>query len=160
MMEIIKMRDKCFVREHRGGSLEKEQHHQLMEWATQCAQHVLPLSGERIDERLTRALEVAVMWRQGEASVAEARKAAVEAHQVAREASNETAIYVARSVGHAVATAHMADHSLGAAWYALKATKSAGKSVDKERKWQDEQLPLEVRELVLTARDAKRFQRL
>jgi hypothetical protein len=45
-----------------------------------------------------------------------------------------TAIAVARSVGHAVATAHIADHSLGAAWYALKAVKSAGKSIGEEGK--------------------------
>ena len=64
-------------------------------------------------------------------------------------------IAVARSVGHAVATAHMADHSLGAALYALKAVKHAGKSVDAERKWQNEQLPSEIMELVLTAMSLK-----
>lgn len=104
-----------------------------MEWAIQFAGHVSPLYGERIDEKLTEALEVALKWVQGEASVGEAREAAVGSHKVAQESSNETAVYVARSVGHAVATAHMADHSLGAAWYALKATKSAGKSVAAER---------------------------
>jgi len=54
-----------------------------------------------------------------------------------------------------VATAHMADHSLGAALYALKAVKSAGRSIDAERKWQNEQLPQEIMELVLTARSKK-----
>lgn len=127
------MRDRRFVARHRGGPLKKEEQHQLMEWAIQCAGHVLPLYGERIDEKLTEALEVALKWVQGEASVGEAWEAAVGSHKVAQESSNETAVYVARSVGHAVATAHMADHSLGAAWYALKATKSAGKSVAAER---------------------------
>ena len=64
---------------------------------------------------------------------------------------------MARAVGHAVATAHMADHSLGAVWYALKAVKYAGKSIDMERKWQDEQLPLEIEVLVLSARSNKKF---
>jgi len=32
--------------------------------------------------------------------------------------------------------------------------KSAGKSVAAERKWQDEQLPAEIKELILSARDA------
>jgi hypothetical protein len=54
----------------------------------------------------------------------------------------------------------MADHSLGSAWYALKAVKMAGKSVDEERKWQDEQLPPEIRELVLTARETGRFKKI
>ncbi len=49
----------------------------------------------------------------------------------------------------------MADHSLGAALYALKAVKNAGKSVDAERKLQNEQLPSEIKELVLTAMSLK-----
>jgi serine protease inhibitor len=38
--------------------------------------------------------------------------------------------------------------------------KNAGKSIDAERKWQNEQLPLEIKELVLTARKAKRFEKI
>ena len=149
------MRDKRFIAEHRSGPLKKEQHYQLMTWACDCAEHVLPLFGEKIDERLTNALNVTKAWKQGNASVGDARKASVGAHAVARESSNPTAIAVARSVGHAVATAHMADHSLGPALYALNAVKNAGKSIDAERKWQDEQLPSEIKELVLTARSKK-----
>jgi hypothetical protein len=119
----------------------------------------LHLFGEKIDERLIDALNVAHKWQQGNASVGEARKASVAAHRAARESKDPTAIAVARSIGHAVATAHMADHSLGAAWYALKAVKNAGKSVDAEIKWQNEQLPSEIKELVLTAR-TKRFQKI
>ena len=146
------MRDKRFVAEHRGGPLAKEQHYQLMQWACDCAEHVLPLFGEPIDERLKNALHVAKKWEQGTASVGDARSASLGAHAVARESSNPTAIAVARSIGQAVATAHMADHPLGAAWYALKAVKHAGKSTEAERTWQDEQLPAEIKELVLTAR--------
>ncbi len=151
------MRDKRFIAEHSGGPLKKEQHHQLITWACGCAEHVLHLFGENTDERLKNALHVAKEWKHGNASVGDARKASIDAHAVARESSNPTAIAVARSVGHAVATAHMADHSLGAAWYALKAVKIAGKSIDEERKWQDEQLPSEVKELVLTARKSRKI---
>jgi len=49
----------------------------------------------------------------------------------------------------------MADHSLGAALYALKAVKNAGKSVDEERKWQNEQLPSEIMELALNVMSKK-----
>ena len=152
-----KMRDKRFIAEHRGGPLKKEQHYQLIQWACDCAEHVLHLFGENIDEQLKNALCVAKEWKQGISSVGDARKAAVGAHMVAREASNPRAIAVARSVGHAVATAHIADHSLGAAWYALKAVKNAGRSIDAERKWQDEQLPSEIKELVLTARKSRKI---
>jgi len=151
------MRDKRFIVEHRGGLLKREQHYQLIQWACDCAEHVLYLSGEKIDERLKKALLVAKEWKQGNASVGDARKAAVGAHAVARESPNPMAIAGARSIGHAVATAHMADHSLGAAWYALKAVKNAGKSIDTERKWQDEQLPSEIKELVLTARKSRKI---
>jgi len=85
-------------------------------------------------------------------------KAASGAHAAARESSNPVSIALARSVGHAVATAHMADHSLGAALYALKAVQHAGKSIDKERKWQNkkiQQLPSDIAKMVLTTMGKK-----
>jgi hypothetical protein len=151
------MRDTRFVAEHRGGPLTKEQHYQLITWACTCAEHVLPLFGEIPDERLKNALLIAREWAQGNASTGDAMKASVSAHTVARASSDPTVIAVARSVGQAVATAHMADHSLGAAWYALKAVKYAGKSVDEERRWQDEQLLPEIKDLVLTARMSRKI---
>ncbi len=151
------MRDKRFVAEHRGGPLKKEQHYQLMKWACACAEHVLYLFGEIPDERLKNALHVGEEWKSGNTSVGDAMKASAAAHAVARESSNQTVIAVARSVGQAVATAHMADHSLGAAWYALKAVKNTGKSPDAERRWQDEQLPSEIKDLVLTARKSRKI---
>jgi hypothetical protein len=75
-----------------------------------------------------------------------------------RESSDPISIAVARSVGHAVATAHMAYHSMGAALYALKAVKYAGKSINEERKWQKkhlQQLTLEIVEMVQTTMKKK-----
>jgi len=156
------MRDNRFIAVHRGGLLTKKHHRQLMIWACVCTEHVLPLLGATLDERLKNALMIARDWANGNTTVGEAMKASVGAHAVAREFTNPTSIAVARAVGQAVATAHMADHSLGAAIYALKAIKYAGKSIEKERKWQNEQLPSEIMEVVLTARankeKAKHFQ--
>ena len=152
------MRDKRFIAVHRGGPLSKEQHRQLISWAHDCAEHVLPLFGESIDERLNDALRAAKAWEIGEISVGDARNASLGAIAVANESSNPTAIAVSRAVGHAVATAHMADHSLGAAEYALKAIKTSGISIEAERKWQDEHIPADIKELVLSARK-KRFNR-
>ena len=151
------MRDRRFIAEHRGGPLKKEQHYQLMKWACDCAENVLHLFGEITDERLENALLIAKEWAKGNASVGDAMKASVAAHAVARESTNPISIAVARSVGQAVATAHMADHSLGAAWYALKAVKNAGKSIEAERRWQDEQLPSEIKDLILTARKSRKI---
>lgn len=149
------MRDKRFIAEHRGGSLKKEQHQQLMQWGCNCAEHVLHLIGKKIDKRLMDALTVAKEWIKGNASVGDARNASLAAHSVAREVSNPISIAVARSVGHAVATAHMADHSLGAALYALKAVKSAGKSIEVEKNWQNDQLPAQIKDFVINARKEK-----
>ena len=147
------MRDKRFVAVHRGGLLTKDNHHKLIRWARECSEHVLSLIDENIDTRLVHALHVAKEWENENVPVGDAMKASLGAHAVARESSNPISIAVARSIGQAVATAHMADHSLGAALYALKAVKQAGKSIDEEREWQNkqlQQLPSEIVELVLT----------
>ena len=151
------MRDQRFIAEHRGGPLTKEQHRQLIQWASACAEKVLPLFEANIDDRLKTARAVAHEWETGKASVGDARKASVGAIAVANEGTNPVSVAVARSVGHAVATAHMADHALEAADYALKAVKLAGHSVDQERQWQTEQLPADIRELVLSARANRRL---
>ena len=151
------MRDKRFIAVHRGGPLTKDHHHQLIRWARICSEHVFSLLSQNIDPRLIHALNVAQEWEKGNASVGEARKASLGAIAVANETPNQVMTAVARSVGHAVATAHMADHSIGAAEYALKAIKLSGKSVEKERKWQDNQLTSEISELILTVREKKKL---
>jgi hypothetical protein len=152
------MRDKRFITQHRGGPLTKQQHCMLMAWAVRCAEHVMPYYCEAIDPRLSNALKVAKDWSLGKASVWDAIKAARSILILARELSDPTTVLVTRSVGQAVSTAHMADHSLGAAWYALKAAKSVGCSVDAELIWQNQQLPSEIKELVLSARSEPKFQ--
>lgn len=151
------MRDQRFVAVHRGGPLTLEHHRLLIDWARKCVLHILPLLKDALDERLTHALETAEAWAQGKVPVVAAMQAAYQCHAAARDAVTPTATLVARAVGQTVATAHMADHSLGAAWYALKVVKVAGGSVEYERGWQNEQLSLEIRELVLSARHDQRF---
>lgn len=147
------MRDKRFIAEHRGGPLTKEQHRQLTIWACKCVENVLPLITSKVGERLTNAIKIVKEWTKDNASVGDARNASVDAIAVANKLTNPIEIAIARSVGHAVATAHMADHSLRAAQYALKAIKHADKSIDTERKFQDKQLSIDISELVLSARN-------
>ncbi len=86
----------------------------------------------------------------------QAREAAYAAHAAARDVSVSAASQVARAAGHAVATAHMADHELGAAGYALRAVKlvtpasEIESALARERGWQVERLPEAIRELVLS----------
>jgi len=62
---------------------------------------------------------------------------------------NELEIAITRAAGHAVATAHMADHAMGTVKYGLDAIKIIGGSIDEEVKWQIKNLPNELKGLVL-----------
>ena len=147
------MRDKRFVAVHRDGPLDIGKHRLMVSWAADCAEHVLPLFCEQsADERPRAAIDAANAWSRGELSVGDAREAAFGAHAAAREVKSGAAAAAARAAGHAVATAHMADHCLQAAAYALKAVRAAGTTADAERAWQDDRLPDDIRELVLSAR--------
>jgi hypothetical protein len=157
------MRDDRFKAVHRGGSLDLERHRQLAIWAAVCAEHVLPLfeASHPLDDRPRRAIEAARAWAAGEISVGAARTAAYAAHAAARDATSAAAREAARATGHAVATAHMADHALGPAWYGVRAVRaSAGvAAAERERAWQLEQLVPSIRELVLSALESEKFAR-
>ena len=146
------MGDKRFIAEHKGGPLTKEQHKQLMKWACDCSINVLVLFGGQLDERLINALSTANEWIEGNATVAQAREASLKAIAVANESTTPQAIAVARSIGYAVATAYMPDHAISAASHALKAVRAVGKPMDPERRWQHQQLPEEIKELILSLR--------
>lgn len=161
-------RDPRFVALHRGGLLDEATHRLLANWAADCAEHILPLFVAKYpdDDRPARAIEMARAWSRGEASVSDAREAAFAAHAAARGATDAVAREVARASGHAVATAHMADHELGAAAFAIKAVRlvsPASEAIaagERECRWQREQLPEAIRELVLSDEElrAKKFQ--
>ena len=147
-----------FIAEHRGGPLSKDNHRKLMGWARECAERVLLLI-KTVDSRLVYALQVAKDWENDKVPTGVAMKASLGAHAVARETSDAVEVAVARSIGQGVATAHMADHSMGAALYALRALNRVGKAVDEERKWQikllQKKLPADVVELVLKTMSRK-----
>lgn len=149
-------RDPRFVTLRRGGSLQDADHHLLATWAADCAQHVLHLF-ERMrphDDRPRQAIEQARAWTRGEITMTQARTAAFAAHDAARKTSG-AAKEAARAAGHAVAVAHMADHELGAAAYAIRAVRAAADPAERDEAgraechWQRTQLPLKIRDLVL-----------
>jgi phage gp16-like protein len=140
-----------FIAEHRGGPLTKENHSQLIKWARECSEHVLSLIEKKVDNRLLYALDVAREWEKGDLPTGAAIKASLMAHEVARESEDPVSKAVARAVGQTVATAHMADHSLGGAFYALKAVKLAKNNLEREREWQTKrlnELPSEIIQIV------------
>jgi len=149
------MRDRRFIAVHRGGPLTKAHHRLLMSWSCACVEHVLELYGSKPEERILNALRVARAWVAGEVTVGDARKASVEMLALARSLVDPVQIALVRAAGHAVATAHMADHSMGGALYAIKAVNCAGKSMKEEQDWQVCQLPLEVKDFVLEVMQQK-----
>ena len=155
-MILPKDRDPRFITIRRGGTLTDSDHHLLALWAAACAEHVLHLfeSVQPSDPRPRRAIEQARAWVRGEVKMMQARAAGGAANSAARPLSG-AARFAAYAAGQAAVVAHVAAHELGAAAYAIKAARAAapkgeGESAGQlECRWQREQLPAAIRELVL-----------
>lgn len=86
-------------------------------------------------------------------------EAAWQAHAAARDCDDPVLKSISRSIGQAVSSAHMADHSLGASLYALKAIRQSGKSVQEEIECQNKMLntlPQQIIDHVIETREIKR----
>ena len=155
-MILPKERDPRFVTIRRGGTLTDSDHQLLALWAASCAEHVLGLfeSARPVDTRPRQAIDQARAWARGEVTMTQARTAAGHANGAARDLSGAPR-HAAYAAAQAAAVAHVAAHELGAAAYAIKAAraaapKGAGESARKlEGRWQRDQLPEPIRELVL-----------
>jgi hypothetical protein len=151
-MILPKDRDPRFITLRHGGTLTDADHHLLALWAAACAEHVLPLfeAVQPSDPRPRQAIELARAWARGEIAMTQSRNSAGHAQAAARVLSG-AARHAAFAAGQAAAVAHVAAHELGAAAYAIKAVQAAeGESAGlRECRWQREQLPDAIRELVL-----------
>jgi hypothetical protein len=153
---LPKERDPRLVTIRRGGTLTDSDHHLLALWAATCAEHVLE-QFECIrpdDRRPRRAIEQARAWARGEIRMSEARAAGGHAMAAARNLSGP-ARHAAYAAGQAAVVAHVAAHELGAAAYAIKAAAAAAPPGERqsaaklECRWQRDQLPEAIRELVV-----------
>ena len=155
-MILTQPRDPRVITVRRGGSLSDTDHRLLALWAAACAEHVLPFfeQSQPGDERPRLAIEQIRAWACGEILMSQSRTAAGHANAAARDLSG-AARHAAYAAGQAAASAHVAAHELGAAAYAIKAVRAAVPEAERERAgreeclWQREQLPAEIRELVL-----------
>jgi hypothetical protein len=124
-MILPKVRDSRFVTIRRGGTLTDSDHHLLALWAASCAEHVLDLfeSAQPEDPGPRQAIEQARAWVRGEVKMTQARAAG--------------------------------GHAMGAARDAIKAARAAAPKGEGEAagrlecRWQRDQLPHAIRELVL-----------
>jgi hypothetical protein len=149
-------RDPRFITIRRGGTLTDSDHRLLALWAAACAEHVLHLfeSVQPSDPRPRQAIEQIRAWAGGEIRMSDSRAAGGHAMAAARPLTG-AARHAAFAAGQAAVVAHVAAHELGAAAYAIKAARAAVPrqgSEDAGRlecRWQREQLPEAIRELVL-----------
>ncbi|MFG1675311.1 putative immunity protein [Micromonospora sp. NPDC049282] len=155
-MILPKVRDPRFVTIRRGGTLTDDHHRLLALWAADCAEHVLGLF-EAVrpgDPRPREAIAHIRAWVRGEVTMMVSRAAGGHAMGAARDLRG-AARHAAYAAGQAGAVAHVAAHELGAAAYAIKAVRAAapdgqGDAAGRaECRWQREQLPPAIRDLVL-----------
>ena len=125
-MILPKDRDPRFITVRRGGTLQDADHRLLAVWAADCAEHVLPLfeAVRPADARPRQAIDQARAWVRGEITMSEARTAAGKANAAARDLSGAPR-WAAYAAAQAAVVAHVAAHELGAAAYAIKATRAA-----------------------------------
>jgi hypothetical protein len=129
--------------------LDRKSHTTLALWAAKCAQRVLPLYERTAkDPRPRNAILIGKAWAAGSVKTKVAMKASLAAHAAARVAQDPIATAAARAAGQAVATAHCADHSMGALLYVLKIHRLRGTSFDREFKAQIAKLPAKLRPIV------------
>ena len=155
-MILPKKRDPKFITIRRGGILTDSDHQLLALWAALCAEHILYLfeSERPSDVRPRRAIDQVRAWTRGEITMSESRAAGGHAMAAARELTG-AGRHAAYAAGQAAVVAHVAAHELGAAAYAIKAARAAapageGESAGRrECRWQRNQLPEAIRELVL-----------
>ena len=142
-------RDQRFVTIPRGGSLTAKSHSILALWAADCAAEVLPLFERTTkDSRPRNAILIGRAWSAGIVKTGAAMMASLVAHAAARKTKDPIAKSSARAAGQAVATAHCADHSMGALLYALKTYEQRGKSSESFLKAQLAKLPAKLRPMV------------
>jgi thymidine phosphorylase len=140
----------------RGGTLTDSDHRLLAFWAASCAEHVLHLfeSARPEDPRPRGAIELGRAWARREITMTEARSAGGHAMAAARDLSGAPR-HAAYAAGQAAVVAHVAAHELGAAAYAIKAARAAAPEGEDESagrlecRWQRDELPEAIRELVL-----------
>ena len=120
-----------------------------MKWSIECVNHLLPLLNNKTNEKIINAINIGNNWIIGKSNTGDAIKISREIIKYVKTLNNELEILITRAAGQAVATAHMADHSMGPVYYGIKAIKLNGGSIDSEIKWQIEQLPNDIRDLVI-----------
>ena len=117
-------------------------HKDTVKFVCDCAEHVIHYFNDVYpdDERPRYAISIGRKWILDKVKVDDARKAAFDCHNCARDVRIKSAISVARACGHAVATVHVKSHAIYAVNYALQAVSfiegARDSDITNERNWQ------------------------
>jgi hypothetical protein len=158
---LPKVRDPRLITIRRGGTLTDADHRLLALWAADCAEHVVHHfdAVQPSDTRPRDAIEHIRAWTRGEVAMTESRAAGGHAMGAARHLTGAPR-FAAYAAGQAACVAHVAEHELGAAAYAIKAARAATSDDEEhagreECRWQRARLPDAIRELVLDDQRAR-----
>jgi hypothetical protein len=153
---LPKERDSRLVTIRRGGTLTDADHRLLGLWAAVCAEHVLHHfeTVRPTDERPRMAIDAIRAWTTGQIKMMQSRAIGGHAMGAARDLAG-AARFAAYAAGQAACVAHVPEHDLGAAAYAIKAARAAAPAGQEDRsgrlecEWQRAQLPDPIRRLVI-----------
>ena len=155
-MILPEVRDPRLITIRRGGTLTDADHRLLALWAAACAEHVLPLFERAVpdDTRPREAIEATRSWARGELPMMRARALGGHAMGAARSLRGGPR-FAAYAAGQAACVAHVPEHDLGAAAYAIKAAQATAPPAESEEarrrecRWQRGRLPPQLRDLVI-----------
>ena len=105
------------------GQIRQQKHRTLVLWAFRCVERPLAILRMHLpeEERPKQAVELCRLWAAGEVKMPVAKKALLQAHQVAKELTFPEDIALCHAVGHACATVHVETHAIGLPVYELTA---------------------------------------
>ncbi|MBQ1826375.1 MAG: hypothetical protein II126_00255 [Erysipelotrichaceae bacterium] len=138
----IRITDNAMLRDELERECSESDQRLLCRFALKLAIRMLEVSGcpYRGNDAVMNGFFVSSQWLKGKTGVNEVRQAAFRIHQQARESSDAVVSSVFRTVGHAVATAHVKEHAMAASDYAIKVVNllhpDDAEAAEKERSWQ------------------------
>lgn len=103
--------------------IRRQKHRTLVLWAFRCVERPLAIlrAHHPEEERPQQAVALCRLWAAGEVKMPVAKRALLQAHQVAKELSSPEDTALCHAVGQACATVHVETHAVGLPVYELTA---------------------------------------